>query len=81
MGVKHHERHVKNCDARANLPNFEIRAAEPILLHRPRFDDKQPKAQLCRTSPRRQYREKRLIGARRDFALTFKVGNPTGTDG
>lgn len=46
-GKNRHERHVNNCDARAKLPHFEIHAAEPILLHRPRLDDKQPKAQLC----------------------------------
>ena len=60
MGENRHERHVDNCDARANLPHFEIHAAEPVLLHRPRLDNKEPKAQLYHTTARHRGVSKEL---------------------
>ncbi len=81
-GENRHERHVKNCNARANHPHFEIQAAKPILLHRPRLDDKQPKAQLCRTfhATKVLVQEGRTIGARWNIALTFEMGDPRAAD-
>ena len=79
-GENCHKWHVKNCDARTNHPHFEVQAAEPIPLRRPRLDDKQPEAEFCRRRTR-QYQEERTNGAHENCAFTFKVGYPLGTNG
>ena len=76
---KCHKWHVKDRDARADHPHFEIQAAEPVLLHWPRLDNKQPKAQLCRTQ-RRQYRDGQTVGASENRAFTFKMSDPRETN-